>query len=204
MGLERSYQAIPGDSDLVQRARVEPCLGEWLSLVCIWFRQGSNPYAGPSSPESLELRQIVQQLVAAEPELARRNYDLDKRWDQIHYLLSGRCRGERMETDDALFDVAIEGEGKIADHVCGSQGVPVRYTSPGKVADVAEAMQRIDLEILKQHYDLAMMEQKGIYKAFAGRESEDDWEYLSKLVRGLSAFYLDAAVHGNGVLVCTD
>jgi hypothetical protein len=204
MGLERSYQAIPADSGLIQRARFEPKIGELLSLVCLWFRQGLSPYSGPVSPESLELHQIVQRLVAAEPELARRNHDLDKRWDQIHYLLSARCRGQRMETDDALFDVAVEGEAKIADHVCGSQGVPVRYTSPGKVADVANALQRIDLDILKQHYSLAAMEQMGIYKAFAGRESDDDWEYLSKLVRGLSDFYLDAATHGNGVLVCTD
>ena len=40
--------------------------------------------------------------------------------------------------------------------------------------------------------------------AFAGRETQEDWDYLSGLVLGLRAFYVNAAVSANGVLVFTE
>src|SRR3954468_21041730 len=143
MGVERSFQAIPASSDLLERARNELGIGELLTLVRYYFRQGLSPETGPLSPYSLELQQIVRGLVAAEPDLATRNHYFDRRWDQIHYLLSATYRGQRMESDDALFDVAVEGETAIAEHVRGGQGILVRYTSPEMVTEVANAFQRV-------------------------------------------------------------
>lgn len=204
MGVERSYQAIPAGSDLLERARTEPDIGELLAMAPFYFRRGMSPETGPSSPASLELRRLIHRLVEAEPGLTTRNQYLDRRWDQIHYLLSATRRGQRAEPDDALFDVALSGETAIDERVRGAQGMLVRYTSPKGAIEVANAFQRVELATLRGHYVLEAMEQAGVYKAFAGRASEDDWQYLKGLMLGLRAFYLDVAMHGDGVLVCTD
>jgi hypothetical protein len=204
MGIERSFQAIPGGCNLIERARTQYDLGESLSLVGYYFKRGEGANRGPMTPIGVELDGIVREMIAADPGLAARNHYVDKRWDQIHFLLSGKYRGEPAESQDALFDIAIEGENLIAAHVCGGQGIPLRYTSPQTVKAVAGAFENIDVESLKRRYNLATMEERGIYKAFAGRESEEDWGYLRSLILELRAFYLDAAKCRNGVLVSTD
>ena len=204
MGIERSFQTIPESSNLLVWARTERELGKILFLAPWYFKQGSRPSLGPTTPASEAMHRFVRDLVAADPGLTTQNYYVDRRWDQIHYLLSGKYRGGAVGPDDALFDVSIEGDALIAEHVRGGQGYPLRYTSPQLVAAVASAFERINIDSLRANYDLAVMEARSVYKAFAGRETQEDWEYLSTLIRGLRAFYLNAARTGSGVLVCTD
>jgi hypothetical protein len=204
LGLERLFQAIPADSTLVETAKADHELGEILGLACLFFQDISRGAEGPPSPARERLGREVSALLAQDPALATQNVDVDKRWDQLHFLLSASRRGEHVAHQDALFDMAIQGEAPIADHVLGSQGYPLRYTSPSVVASVAEAFEPLDVAALHQHYDLVAMEARGVYKAFAGRDSPDDWRYLSTLIEKLRAFYLSAARMKNAVLVHTD
>jgi len=204
MGIERSYQAIPANSDLLDRARANIELGELLSSARFYFADGLHEQKGPTWPPSLELGRLIRALVVADPGLIVRGHYLEKSWGQVHRLLSATYRGEVAGPDDELIDVAMIGEAIIAEHVVGSQGVPVRYTRPAAVSAVAEALLRVKPDTLRRHYDLSAMEAQGVYKAFAGRESEEHWAYLRELVVGLQKFYQEAARFGDGVLVCTD
>jgi hypothetical protein len=204
MGLERLFQAIPAHSTLIETAKTDHELGEILGLACLFFQDISRAADGPPSPARERLGREVSALLAQDPALATRNVDVDKRWDQLHFLLSASRRGEHAAHQDALFDLAIQGEATIADHVLGSQGYALRYTSPSMVASVAEAFAPLDVAALHRHYDLAAMEAQGVYKAFAGRESPEDWRYLSMLIEKLRLFYLDAACAEYAVLVHTD
>jgi hypothetical protein len=204
MGMERSYQAIPASCDLIERARNERELGEMLSLSCFYFRKSSEQHYGPPTTASVEFLRIIRALVAADPALSTRNHYLDRLWDQVRYLLSAKYRDEPATANDDLLDMAVAGEATIAEHVCGTQGYPVRYTSPNRVTEIAKALEQLDVDFLKRHYDLAAMERVGIYKAFAGRDSDEDWDCLGRLIVDLRRFYIDAAKHGDGVLVCTD
>jgi hypothetical protein len=204
MGFERAFQSLPVDHRLIERARDGRESGEALCLAPHFFHEHGRPSPGPASPASQALLRAVRELLARDTGLATRNCFLDKRWDQIHYLLSARYRGRPPEPDDAFLDVAIEGEAPIAEHVVGTQGFPIRHTSDGTVTRIADVLARLDVESLRRHYDLAAMEERGIYKAFAGRESDADWQYLATLVRELQTFYAAAASAGDCVLVLTD
>ena len=103
-----------------------------------------------------------------------------------------------------MLDAAVEGEAAIAPHVMGSQGFPLRYSSAEMVRRIDGVLARLDVESLRRHYDLDAMEARGVYKAFAGRESAEDWECLKSLIGELKTFYADAARAGDSVLVKTD
>lgn len=204
MGVERSFQALPAEQRLIELAGTNADLGEIFSIAFTYFRAAGGPPRGPSSPASKTLNRAVCELLTCDPGLATRNCYIDRRWDQIHYLLSASRRGSRSEPDDAVFDIALGGEATIAFHVIGAQGFPVRHTSPAMVAQIDSLLARLEVQSLRRYYDLAAMEAQGVYKAFAGRESPEDWQFLKGLIRELQAFYADAARARNSVLVLTD
>lgn len=204
MGFERTYQAIPADCGLIERVRDDPDLAAAFQFLPNYFAEGGAAEAGPPWPAEAELQQAVRVLLAPDAGLSGRHLYLDRRWDQVHYLLSANRRGQPGGPADAWFDVAVEGESGIAEHVSGSQGCPIRVTPPAAVNEVAAALGPVTADLLRPHYDLFAMEAAGVYKAVAGRASETDWSYLSSLIVGLRAFYLDAAAHGYAALVVTD
>jgi hypothetical protein len=185
-------------------ARADRDLGGTLQIALTYFREAGGPHRGPSARDTEWLLQAVREWLAHDPGLATRNCYIDKRWDQIHYLLSARRRGGPPEPDDVVLDAAIEGEATIESHVVASQGFPLRHTSPAMVARIDGLLARLDVKSLRRHYDLSAMEAQGVYKAFAGPESPEDWQYLTTLIGELQTFYAAAALAGNSVLVVTD
>jgi hypothetical protein len=206
MGLDRVYQAIPVTSGLVERAREDETLGEWLGLVPFWFRKGLGGGLSPGTPEpgELELWQRVRALLEQQPGLEARNCDLERRWDELHYVLSAHRRGEPGTATDALLDVAVRGESLIAKHVRSGQGVPVRHTPPERVAEIARVLAPMTWASLERHCVPDRMEAARVYKFFADRADEREWIWLRESFDRFRAFYLAAAEHGDAVLVCTD
>ncbi|WPB80034.1 DUF1877 family protein [Archangium violaceum] len=206
MGLDRIYQAIPATAGLIERAREDAALGEWLGLVPSWFRKGPGGALAPGKPDpgELELWQRVRALLEQQPGLEERNCDLGRSWDQLHYVLSAHRRGEPGSETDALLDMAVRGESLIAEHVRSGQGVPVRYTPPERVAELARVLTPMTWESLEKQCVPDRMEAAGVYKFFASHASEQEWTWLREYFHRFRAFYLTAAEHGNTVLVCTD
>src|SRR5262249_60104895 len=136
MGLDMSFQAIPAKCDLIDRVRNDPVVGEMLCLVPLWFRRGQGPKPG-TWPEGELLWQHLCDLTKQYPGLDRWNFDLDRSWDELHYLLSATRRGEKAAEEDTLLDKAVRGSGKIADHVRAPQGIHVTYVTPSEVELIA-------------------------------------------------------------------
>lgn len=204
MGLDCVYQALPAHSGLIEWAREDAALGEWFGLVPSWLQRGLDGKLAPGLPEPGELQvwHRVRTLLEQHPGLEKRNCDLDRCWDELHYVLSAHRREEPGSEIDALLDAAVRGESLIAEHVCSGQGVPLRYTPPERVAEIARVLTPMTWASLERHCIPERMEAANVYKFFADRADEQEWAWLREAFERFRAFYLSAAEHGEAVLVC--
>jgi hypothetical protein len=194
MGLDMSYQAIPGKCDLIDRARNDPAIGELLWLLPSMFRRGVGLVKGRPEPDPL--RREFAELPKRYPGMERWNFDLDRSWDELHYLLSATRRAEPAGEEDRLLDKAVRGvNGELADHVC--------YVTPGEVELIGLVLEPMSSESLRVHYVPEKMEQRNVYKFWADRAEEFSLS-AARHFDGFRAFYLDAARRGDGVIVCLD
>lgn len=203
MGLDMSYQAIPPECDLIERARQEQELGEMLCLVPLWFRAGDGPRSR-SWPEADKLWRELCELARQHPGLAKRNCYLDRWWDKLHYLLSANRRGGPGSEEDLLLDKAVRGDSEIAEHIRAPQGVPVKYVAPDEVELIAVLLEPMTAESLRVHYSPVKMEASGVYKFWADRADDTEWRHIEDYFARFQLFYLEAARHGEGVIVCLD
>lgn len=204
MGLDMSYQAIPADCDLIGRAKREEAIGELLCLVPGWFRKGTGP--GRPWPEAESLWRQLCECAALHPGLAKRNYYLDRWWDKLHFVLSANRRREKGSDVDNLLDKAVRGASEIADHVRATQGAPVKYVAPEEVAMIGALLEPVTAESLRGHFIPAKMDALGVYKfaSLTERDHEVEWSHLANCFAEFRTFYLEAARHGEGVIVCLD
>ncbi len=202
MGLDMSYQAMPADCGLIERARQDLELGEMLCLIPLWFRDGQGPRPGRWAAADALWRELGE-LARRHPGLEKRNCYLDRWWDKLHYLLSANRRGGTCSAADELLDKAIRGGEPVAEHARAPQGQPVRYTGPEEVAAIASVLRGLEIEQLRVHYSPPAMEAAGGYKFLAGRDDRD-WEYLPEYFAALRRFYTEVAAHGEGVITCLD
>lgn len=191
MGLDMSYQAIPADCDLIQRAGPGRPLEGMLSMMVLWFCHGSGPRA--SWVEGTRFWHEMCELSVRHPGLEKRNFDLSRSWDELHYLLSESRRAGTMFERDGLLDKAVHGGSEEVDE-------GVRHVTPQEVALIAAVLKPMTIEDLRPHYAPATMEDCGVYKFRADAEKTFE-ESAAQFFPGFRAFYLDAAEHDEGVLV---
>ena len=202
MGLDMSYQAIPAKCDLIERAQHNQTVGEMLCRVPHWFRNGHGPKLG-TWPEGEQLWQHLSELAIQYPRLERWNFDLNRCWDELHYLLSANRRGEKAAEEDNFLDKALRGSSQIADHVRAPQGIHVRYVAPSEVELIGVVLQPMKTESLRVHYSPKKMEQRQVYKFWADRAGEFEFS-AARFFDSFRAFYLEAAMRGDGVIACLD
>ena len=202
-----SYQAIPATCDLIQNARDDEHFGDILSFTPRWFaswskdrvwRRGPRPW-----PEAEKLCRRLGELAVLHPGLEGRNCFLDSRWDLMHFLHCAHRREEPGDERDVTLGHAVLGTDGIADHVRGAQGVPVKHVPATEVALAADLLGPMSAETLGRHYDPVKIEAAGVYKFWTDR-ADEVWADISRRFEEFRAFYVDAARHGDGVLVCLD
>jgi hypothetical protein len=199
MGLDCTYQALPGGCELLERAQRDAGFGELLSLVPWraerlerWRRDG-----GVSAEFAEEVRLLCQR----HPGLEQRCHTVDRDWDALHYLLS---EARRAGSGDDWSGNLIRGAGVIAEHLRAGQGVPLRYSGPETVKALFERLERVSEAELRQSYEPERMEERAVYKFWANRADAQTWPLLWERFEGLRAFFRQVADKGEGVLVLLD
>ena len=158
-------------------------------------------------PVERELEREAKIVWQSKEGIQSRILDLDRSFDKICYLLSPqrRLRDLHEEGDPDWGWYAIYGEGEIAKHAQSGQGFLHRYNSPLKVKEIANNLKALAIESLKILFDSELMEEQGVYKAFAYNVQPGDWQEIKSYIENFIYFYNTVAEHPNeGILILTD
>lgn len=140
---------------------------------------------------------ILESLLNETGELGEEaEYDLDKTWNGLHYLLAG----DNWEGQDPLIWVIGGGEEIGDDLVYG----PARHLTPEKVRMAAEALSGLTKESLKPKYNPEAWNDRIYPTGIWADEGNDALEWLMEYFEGLVRFYQDASSKGNAVLFYVD
>lgn len=120
---------------------------------------------------------------------------LDKSWHGVHYVLCGDP-----EAGTSLLGQAVLGGTALGDDAEGFSGYgPARYFTPAKVAELADALSRPELESeAAGRFDPKRMSELGIYPGW----QSSDAQWVLDGFRSLRDFYSDAATKGHAIVTC--
>lgn len=124
--------------------------------------------------------------------------DIDKMWDALHFLLTGKSADERLNGN--LISEAILGqftlfEDEIEEFIAG--------TKSARVKEIADALKAIDIEPFLEKFDMKKFKDNDIYPNIWDyeEEEEDIIDDLSISFENLRNFYIRMAEIGSAVLV---
>lgn len=208
MGYEMTYQAIPEDAPILERARRDPLFGSNLQF---FNRYSDNtPSFIEWIGEDVTLRDFaaeVREIVAKRPGILERTvYDGSRVCDMLAFLLSEAYRVSDKpwsELSDLKLRAILGGE-ILHPETVGVQGIPIRYLSASNTALAATLLAETEFEELKTHWNLEAMEKRGIYKAFNRPGNEENLIYVETLFKDLQNLFRNTADCGEGMLTCFD
>lgn len=122
--------------------------------------------------------------------------DLDKSWHGIHFLLTGTA----YEGEPPL-DFIVRGGVQIGGADVGVD--PPRALKSDEVRAVADAIEGLSPDDLRERFDSEQMLEEGIYPDIWDRDTADDdsLEYLIEHYTELRAFVHRAAERGDGFII---
>ena len=130
-------------------------------------------------------------------------YDMDKMWDAMCKMLTGRNFSERLKTGDIFnsnepFSWAIFGRSALNEELSEM----ISYTNASDVKEVARAMKNVEISALLAKINLKEFASSNTYPDIFGSESEfeDIKASLKEHFTGLLNFYQNAADKGLGVI----
>lgn len=117
-------------------------------------------------------------------------YDIDKSWHAVHFLLTGRAGPDGTPAGDSILGGRPVG---------GDLGYgPARLLTAGRVIEIAESLKSIDIDSAYDGIDRKSPELTEIYLGFDF--SADEKRYLGKFFEILRDVYSDAAIESKAVL----
>lgn len=130
-------------------------------------------------------------------------YDMDKMWDAMCKMLTGRNFQERLKAGDIFnsdepFSWAIFGRSALNEELSEM----ISFSSATEVKEVARAMKNVEISVLLAKINLKEFASSGTYPDIFGSESEfkDIKASLKEHFTGLLNFYQNAADKGLGVI----
>ena len=131
-------------------------------------------------------------------------YDMDKMWDAMCKMLTGRNFKQRLKAGDIFsskepFSWAIFGRSALNEELSEM----ISYTNASDVKEVARAMKNVDISALLAKINLKEFASSKTYPDIFGRQSEfeDIKASLKEHFAGLLNFYQNAVSKGLGVLI---
>ena len=124
--------------------------------------------------------------------------DIDKMWDALHFLLTGKSASEPIE--DNLISEAIVGQFNISGEEIQEF---ISGTKTDRVKEIAKALQELDFETYIDKFDMSAFSQNDIYPDIWGYEDEADLikDDLRNSFENLKKFYEKMAKQERAVLV---
>ena len=130
-------------------------------------------------------------------------YDMDKMWDAMCKMLTGRNFSESLKTGDIFnsnepFSWAIFGRSALNEELSEM----ISYTNATDVKEVAETLKNVDIDALLAKINLKEFASSKTYPDIFGSvsEFEDIRASLKEHFAGLLNFYQNAASNGLGVI----
>jgi hypothetical protein len=201
MAVDAEFQAMPEDCDLIRTARQDREIAE-LTEFFQNIVKGRDTQLSPDKWDEFVVK--AQKVLAERPGLGDRYFNKGARmFDAIVYLLSPFRRTGEYENDPTLIYQAIYGEEPLHPEAKATQGHPIGFVSARKVAVIADYLDQITPEMLREHYDPNQMAERGVYKIFR-HDGDDRLKYIWGEVVGIRGVYRAAADHGEGMLAIID
>ena len=157
--------------------------------------QQTTDFELESLKASTDLVDAIEELQETkEPDLC----DIDKTWDALHFLLTGKSAVEPIENDP--ISEAIVGQfnvsGEDADEF-------VSGTPAARVKVIAEALQGLDFDAYAEKFNMQSFAEHDIYPNIWSydEEAEEILEDMRECFESLKRFYLRMAEKGAAVLV---
>ena len=131
-------------------------------------------------------------------------YDMDKMWDAMCKMLTGRNFQERLKAGDIFssnepFSWAIFGRSALNEELSEM----ISFSDASDVKEVAETLKNVDINALLANINLKEFASSKTYPDIFGSESEFEniKEKLKEHFAGLLNFYQNAASNELGVLI---
>ncbi len=197
-----SYQAIPADSILLKKVTESETIA--VSLNIHGFKEIPDEqfqYYGENA-EFAEFASEAKLIRNEHSGIENREFDLGRRWDMLHYLLSENRRN--CVPDETWAYRAINGGEKLGGNAVLPQGVPVTYLTPSEVKEVSRNLGNIEADDLEEHWNPPKMREAGVYKIRGDYNDDHQLHYLKEDFEKLKDFYLWAAIYDEAVLVFCD
>ena len=106
-------------------------------------------------------------------------YDLDKSWHAIHFMLNGSVQGV-----STIAGELIVGGNPISEEDMGYG--PARYFEASKVLEISADLENITNELLFEKFNAMLEQGNEIYPGF--QNTDEDREYISGYFSGLKEF----------------
>jgi hypothetical protein len=143
--------------------------------------------------DTMDTNANVQRLLAAVSAKDENSLYLDKAWDGLSYLMTGR----HYDTVTPLGQSIVGGEEIGEDLGTG----PVRLLSPDAVQVISAALNALPVEEIAGRYDPDAMDQAQVYPPFWRRDGQIGLNYLLHYYGPLQKFYKHAAQANRAVLL---
>jgi len=137
---------------------------------------------------------LLADRVLNNPEHDTRRYDIDKSWDGIIFLLTGKNSSDASEPLSRLMF-----SNQLIDETQDLGTGPAHYLTPAEVKDLYDQIKHIVPASLKQNFDAAAMKILGVYPNNVWDEPEVD-DYLTEYFETVQEVFATAAKKGEAIL----
>jgi 5'(3')-deoxyribonucleotidase len=198
MAFDCTYQALPTSSDVLHLASTD---SEFSENVFFWLIRNSHSIE-KSSYYAQKDHDPIRKLFSSNPEIKELRYaPSTRKYDALFYTLAP----ELFElTYDELVEShpfkVVKGERIFSEHLCGTQGVPVRCSDESFINDCVKYLESYEIEKLLKNFNLNKHENR-----VSDGRNFTDFEPLKNYFLELLAFYRKAqATKGLTVFVVED
>ena len=204
MGVELRLQAIPGDCELLRKARHDREVAQEMEFFYAWARGIHRTGWKPETPLEIYFFEAVQELIRERPGLIQRYfYDGPRGWEAIIYLLSPESRAGNSKGDNSLVNRAIKGSEPLHPEAYATQGRPIGFVPVQDVRAIADHFDMVTIEQLHKYYNPGTMAEIGVYKMWPDSDETRFQDIWAEFVE-IKNLYREAATHNECVITVID